>query len=168
MIHHHTFDGYIACNTLTERTPNGGTSENNCDRTQHRRVGQATCHMIRCIPFTHKTWCAPCLFTLYPSVHLVAQGAINQLPAWATMSGDIRLTPFYKVCHTYNMITSTRCIIHMAVPTRYGMGGRAYLIMHVCMNLRTNIFRVSLIAQHLNVVMTCRQQPCRIHAVSMP
>ena len=26
-----------------------------------------------------------------------AQAAINQLPAWATMSGDIRLTPFYDM-----------------------------------------------------------------------
>jgi acetylornithine deacetylase len=35
--------------------------------------------------------------TMKPTQVTCSQGAINQLPAWATMSGDIRLTPFYEV-----------------------------------------------------------------------
>jgi acetylornithine deacetylase len=35
--------------------------------------------------------------TMKPTQMDVSVGAINQLPAWATMSGDIRLTPFYEV-----------------------------------------------------------------------
>lgn len=38
-----------------------------------------------------------CPSTIKPTQMECSKGSLNQLPAWATISGDIRLTPFYDV-----------------------------------------------------------------------
>ena len=42
--------------------------------------------------------------TMKPTQIECAKGAINQLPPWTTISGDIRLTPFYDVGVVYRQM----------------------------------------------------------------
>jgi len=43
--------------------------------------------------------------TMKPTQVECAKGALNQLPAWTTMSGDIRLTPFYDPVEVMQRVT---------------------------------------------------------------
>lgn len=44
--------------------------------------------------------------TMKPTQVECAQGALNQLPPWTTISGDIRLTPFYDAGEVFETVNS--------------------------------------------------------------
>ena len=44
--------------------------------------------------------------TMKPTQTRISEGAVNQLPAWTEIEGDIRLTPFYVAQDAVDKVTA--------------------------------------------------------------